>query len=90
MRIRTFIQWHCVLRGIFGTVRDTNFFLYDLGLQDPEREKLRELDVTIEQIPQRNDIFDFNSKHNIRTTHKMGCIDHFLRKYKKKCISPRC
>lgn len=25
-------------------------FLYDLGLQDTEREKLRELDVTIEQI----------------------------------------
>lgn len=61
-------------------------FLYDLGLQDPEREKLRELDVTIEQIPQRNDIFDFNSKHNIRTTHKMGCIDHFLRKYKESVL----
>lgn len=61
-------------------------FLYDLGLQDTEREKLRELDVTIEQIPQQNDIFDFNSKHNIRTTHKMGCIDHFLRKYKESVL----
>ena len=56
-------------------------FLYDLGLQDTEREKLRELDVTIEQIPQQQDIFSFNSKKNIHATHKMCCIEHFLQKY---------
>lgn len=61
-------------------------FLYDLGLQDAERKKLSDLGVIIEQIPQQQDIFSFNSKQNIRATHKMGCIEHFIHKYKESVL----
>ena len=56
-------------------------YLYDLGLKDAEREVLRKLGVTLERIPLGRDIFALNSKQNIRATHKMDCINHFLRKY---------
>ncbi len=56
-------------------------YLYDLGLKDAERDVLRGLGVTVERIPLGQGIFALNSKKNIRATHKMDCINHFLRKY---------
>lgn len=61
-------------------------YLYDLGLEESEKKILTDLGVIIEAIPQEKDIFDFNSKGLIRTTHKMGCVEHFISKYKKSVV----
>lgn len=66
--------------------KDYKLYLYDLGLQENEKKALRNLDVVIENIPQEKGIFDFNSKGLIRTTHKMGCIQHFLEKYQRGVV----
>lgn len=61
---------------------DCRLFLYDLGLKDEERAELEAQYVVIEKISVGKDIFKLNSRRNIRATHKIGCIRHFLRKYK--------
>lgn len=59
--------------------RDCALFLYDLGLTPAERRRLEAEGVTIERTAFDEDTFRLNSKGNIRTTHKIDCIRHFLR-----------
>lgn len=56
-------------------------YLYDLGLGAKQREELCALGVLLEQTDFPSDTFSMNNKNNIRTTHKIYCIEHFLRKY---------
>ena len=60
---------------------DCRLFLYDLGLKDVERAELQANGVTIEKTAFDEGTFKLNSKGNIRTTHKIDCIRHFLRTY---------
>lgn len=62
---------------------DCRLFLYDLGLKDEERAELEANGVTIEKTAFDEDTFQLNSKGNIRTTHKIDCIRHFLRTYSR-------
>lgn len=56
-------------------------YLYDLGLRDEEREKLEQAGVKIEKIAFKEHVSSMNRDNNIRATHKMDCIEHFLRTY---------
>lgn len=76
----------CILAKNIRLYSDCQLFLYDLGLTEAEKRHLSELEVVIECIPYDKDTFSFNSKGNIRTTHKIGCIQHFLRKYNSGVI----
>lgn len=61
-------------------------FLYDLGLTEKQSQTLAALNVHIEQTEFDPDTFTFNRHHNIRTTHKINCIEHFLQKYNQSVI----
>lgn len=60
--------------------------IYDLGLTSGQREALKKLGATLECIPFDPATFDYNSSNNIRTTHKIDCIEHFLTTYQKNVI----
>lgn len=60
---------------------DCRLFLYDLGLKNTEQAELKANGVIIEKTAFDEDTFKLNSKGNIRTTHKIDCIRHFLRAY---------
>lgn len=60
---------------------ECRLYLYDLGLKDKEREKLKQAGVQIEKIAFAEHVSSMNSDNNIRATHKMDCIEHFLRTY---------
>lgn len=53
-------------------------WLYDLGLTSVEVAALQRRGVTVERIPVPADSFAFNSVNNIRTVHKMDCIEHCI------------
>ncbi len=76
----------CILAKNIRLYPDCQLFLYDLGLTEVEKKHLTKLGVVIECIPYDKDTFSLNSKGNIRTTHKIDCIRHFLRKYNKGVI----
>ena len=62
------------------------FFLYDLGLTDEQKHALELVDVVIERTDFPADTFEYNQKTNIKTTHKIYCIEHFLRKYSESVV----
>ena len=74
------------LARIIRMYTDCQLFLYDLGLTEKEKSSLKNMGVTIEKTLFDDDTFSMNSKGNIRTTHKINCIRHFLHKYKKGVI----
>lgn len=51
-------------------------WVYDLGLTPAETAALRRIGAHVECIPVPADSFAFNSVNNIRTVHKMDCIEH--------------
>lgn len=53
-------------------------WLYDLGLTPNETAVLQGMGVTVQRIPVPADSFAFNSVNNIRTVHKMDCIEHCM------------
>lgn len=61
-------------------------FLYDLGLTEKQCHTLTSLNVHIEQTVFDPNTFTFNRNHNIRTTHKINCIEHFIQKYKQNVL----
>lgn len=70
----------CLARVILS-YPDCRLFLYDLGLTASEKSHLERLGVTIEKTVFDEDTFSMNSRGNIRTTHKIDCIAHFIGKY---------
>ncbi|MEG2139493.1 MAG: hypothetical protein RRY20_01735 [Bilophila sp.] len=62
---------------------DCRLYLYDLGLRDTERRALEQLGVRLEKLAFTENVFAMNSDNNIRATHKMDCIEHFLHTYKQ-------
>lgn len=58
---------------------DKPLWVYDLGLTPTETAALRRIGVHVECIPVPADSFAFNSANNIRTVHKMDCIEHCLK-----------
>ena len=75
----------CLARNIRAR-KDCRLFLYDLGLTEREKSSLEHLGVSIERTGFDSDTFSMNSKGNIRTTHKIDCIRHFLNKYSENVI----
>lgn len=76
----------CLARNI-RSYKDCRLFLYDLGLTAKEKVALERLGVTVEQTLYDSDTFSMNSKGNIRTTHKIDCIRHFLNKYGESVVA---
>lgn len=67
-------------------VPDLRLFIYDLGLTEQERKTFVDLGISVERVPVPADTFAMNSAQNIRTIHKLDCIEHFLRTYKQGLI----
>lgn len=65
---------------------NVRLFIYDLGLTDAERAAFAAIGVSVECVPVPADTFAMNSAQNIRTIHKLDCIEHFLRTYREGMI----
>ncbi len=53
--------------------------VYDLGLTEKERTAFTTLGVILHKVPIPENSFTYNSRNNIRTTHKINCIEDCLK-----------
>ncbi len=65
---------------------DCRLFLYDLGLTEAQRKKLEARHVQLEYTDFDPSTFQYNSKNNIRTVHKIDCIENFIRRYNENIL----
>lgn len=61
-------------------------FLYDLGLTARQREELTALDVRIEYTKFDPETFHMNKQKQYSNTHKINCIEDFIRRYGESVI----
>jgi uncharacterized protein YjiS (DUF1127 family) len=53
--------------------------VYDLGLSEIQKQQLTDIGITVLRTQVPADALDKNSRGHVRTTHKMYCIEDFIR-----------